>query len=171
VRGHQKSGAAWPRAAAAVTLALGLSSCGAAGASNQMPNITLQEAKTKVLTLQHQIVEQVPKDLVISVFESDSSGLLSCGGDRKKWRGTGQVDLQPGLDREKFLDEVRDNVSGQAGWNASDSTDKDGARIVDLLHDDGTHLIVGIWDGPESLQIDSFSACFDFPDYEYGEEY
>jgi hypothetical protein len=136
-----------------------------------MPNITLEEAKTKVLGLQHRIIEQVPGDLVISVFESDSSSLMSCGGDRKKWTGTGQVGLHPGLDRNKFLDEVRDSVSGQAGWKATDSTDKDGARIVDLLHDDGTHLIVGIWDGPESLQIDSFSACFDFPEYEYGEKY
>lgn len=136
-----------------------------------MPNITLEEAKTKVLDLQHQIVGRVPQDLVISVFESDASSLMSCGGDRKKWTGTGQVELQPGLDRNKFLDEVRDSVSGQDGWNASDSTDKDGARIVNLLHDDGTHLIVGIWDGPESLQIDSFSACFDFPEYEYGKKY
>ncbi|MBD1542427.1 hypothetical protein G9E11_09240 [Arthrobacter sp. IA7] len=66
---------------------------------------------------------------------------------------------------------ARTGHSGQGGWNASDSTDKDGARVVELLHDDGTHLIVGIWDGPESLQIDSFSACFDFPEYEYGEKY
>ena len=136
-----------------------------------MPNITLEEAKTKVLDLQHRVIEQVPEELVISVFESDSSSLMSCGGDRKKWTGTGQVELHPGLDRNKFLDEVRDSVSGQGGWNASDSTDKDAARVVELLHDDGTHLIVGIWDGPESLQIDSFSACFDFPEYEYGEKY
>lgn len=136
-----------------------------------MPNITLEEAKTKVLDLQHRVIEQVPEELVISVFESDSSSLMSCGGDRKKWTGTGQVELKPGLERNKFLDEVRDSVSGQGGWNASDSTDKDGARVVELLHDDGTHLIVGIWDGPESLQIDSFSACFDFPEYEYGEKY
>lgn len=171
MRSHPKSGATWRQAAVAVTLALGLSSCGTAGASDQTSNITLEEAKTKVLSLQHQIVEQVPGDLVISVFESDSSSLLSCGGDRKKWRGTAQVELQPGLDRNNFLDEVRDSLSGQDGWTASDSRDKDGVRVMDLLHDDGTHLIVGIWDGPESLQIDSFSACFDFPEYQYGEKY
>jgi hypothetical protein len=41
---------------------------------------------------------------------------------------------------------------------------------VDLLHDDGTHLLVSFWDGPESLRIGSFSACFEFPEYQYGEE-
>jgi hypothetical protein len=171
VRDRRKCGAAWRQAAVATTLALGLSSCAAAGASDDTSNITLEEAKTKVLSLQHEIVQRVPEDLVISVFESNSSSLLSCGVDRKKWSGTGQVELRPGLDRNEFLDEVRESLSGQDGWTASDDTDKDGDRVVDLLHDDGTHLIVGIWDGPESLQVDSFSACFDFPEYEYGEKY
>ena len=42
---------------------------------------------------------------------------------------------------------------------------------MELLHEDGTQLLVSFWDGPESLQIDSFSACFEFPEYEYGEKY
>lgn len=159
------------QAATAITLALGLSSCGSLGAVRQMQDVTLQEAKTKVLTLQHQIVEKVPKDLVVSVFESDSSSLLSCGGDRKKWAGTGQVELKPGLDRDEYLDEVRDSMSGREGWKVRDGADKDGERVVELRHTDGTHVIVGIWDGPESVQISSFSACFDFPEYEYGEKY
>ncbi len=134
--------------------------------------MTLDEAKSKLLALQHDIIGMVPQDLVVSVFENDTSSLLSCdGADRKKWTGTGQVALQPGLDRDGFLDDVRDMVSGQPGWTAKDAQDGDGARTVDIVHDDGTHLIVGIWDGPESLQIDGFSACFDFPEYQYGEKY
>jgi hypothetical protein len=158
-------------AATAIIFAMGLSSCGSVGAGKQMQDMTLQEAKTKVLNLQHRIVEQVPKDLVVSVFESDSSSLLPCGGDRKKWAGTGQVELKPGLDRNEYLDEVRDSMSGMEGWKVRDSTDKDGERVVELRHADGTHVIVGIWDGPESVHVSSFSACFDFPEYEYGEEY
>ena len=162
---------AWVRAAAAVSLAVSLASCGVEEANKEMSNMTLEEAKTKLLTLQHQIIEMVPEELVVSVFENDSSGLLNCRGDKKKWTGTGQVELQPGLDRDKFLDQVRDRTKDIQGWTVKDDSDSDGARTVDILHDDGTHLIVGIWDGPESLQIDSFSACFDFPEYEYGEKY
>jgi hypothetical protein len=31
--------------------------------------------------------------------------------------------------------------------------------------------LVSFWDGPESLRIGSLSACFEFPEYQYGEEY
>ncbi|MHA7220994.1 hypothetical protein ACX80S_01465 [Arthrobacter sp. RHLT1-20] len=169
--GTRTGGMAWLRAAAVMGLAVGLASCGSTGAGNQMSNITLEAAKGKLLDLQHQIIERVPKDLVITVVENDRSTLMQCPGDQKKWTGTGQVELRPGLDRTKFLNDVRDMVAGQPDWKIGGGTDKDGAPTVDLLHNDGTHLIVGIWDGPESLQIDGFSACFDFPEYQYGEEY
>ena len=136
-----------------------------------MEPLTLETAKSKLLTVQHEIMGMVPADLVVSVFENDTSSLMPCRGEQKKWAGTGQVELRPGLDRTKFLDQVRDSLSGQPGWSATDGKDNDGNRRVDLLHDDGTHLLVSFWDGPESLQIGSFSACFDFPEYQYGEKY
>jgi hypothetical protein len=136
-----------------------------------MKPLTLETAKSKLLAVQHGIIAMVPADLVVSVFENDTSSLMPCRGEQKKWTGAGQVELRPGLDRTTFLDQVRDSLSGQPGWTATDGKDQDGNRRVDLLHDDGTHLLVSFWDGPESLQIGSFSACFDFPEYEYGEKY
>ena len=136
-----------------------------------MSQITLETAKSKLLAVQHEIIGMVPAEVVVSVFENDTSSLMPCRGEQKKWAGTGQVELLPGLDRTKFLDEVRDSLSGRPGWSATDGTDNDGNRRVDLLHDDGTHLLVSFWDGPESLQVDSFSACFEFPEYQYGEKY
>ena len=136
-----------------------------------MTPVTLETAKSKLLAVQHGIIEMVPADLVVSVFENDTSSLMPCRGEQKKWAGTGQVELRPGLDRTRFLDAVRESLSGRTGWSATDGTDNDGNRRVDLLHEDGTHLLVSFWDGPESLQIGSFSACFDFPEYQYGENY
>lgn len=164
-------GGAWLRTATAISLAVGLASCGPVKANEQMSSITLEEAKTKVLSLQHRIIGMVPKELVIDVFENDTSSLMPCDGDAKKWAGTGQVELHPGMDRQGFLDEVRSIVSGEPGWTAKDRTDGEGEHAVDLLHEDGTHLIVGFWNNPESLQVDSFSACFEFPQYQYGEKY
>lgn len=136
-----------------------------------MKPITLETAKTKLLDVQHEIIGMVPADLVVSVFENDTSSLMPCQGKQKRWAGTGQVGLRPGLDRTKFLDKVRDSLAGRSGWSATDGKAGDGSRRVDLLHDDGTRLLVSFWDGPESLQIGSFSACFEFPEYQYGEEY
>ena len=136
-----------------------------------MKPLTLETAKSKLLAVQHEIIGMVPAGLVVSVFENDTSSLMPCRGDQKKWTGAGQVELRPGLDRTTFLDQVRNSLSGRHGWSATDGKDQDGNRRVDLLHDDGTHLLVSFWDGPESLQIGSFSACFDFPEYEYGEKY
>lgn len=136
-----------------------------------MTSISLESAKSKLLAAQHEIINMVPGELAISVFENDTSSLMSCRGEQKKWAGTGQVQLRPGLDRDDFLDGVKASFSDRSGWSAKDSKDNDGKRRVDLLHDDGTHLLVSFWDGPESLQIGSFSACFDFPEYEYGEQY
>ena len=136
-----------------------------------MTPITLETAKAKLLAVQHEIIEMVPPELALSVFENDTSSLMPCRGEQKKWAGSGNVELRPGLDRAKFLDQVRDALSGRTGWKATDGTDNNGNRRVDLLHDDGTHLLVSFWDGPESLRIGSFSACFEFPEYQYGEKY
>lgn len=175
MKDRRRGGSGWLRAAALLCAALSLAACSSTDTTDttdRTTDVTLEEAKAKLLALQHEIIGMVPQDLVVSLFESDTSSLLSCDGEnQKKWTGTGQVELQPGLDRDKFLDDVRDTVSGQSGWTAKDAQDGDGARTVEILHDDGTHLIVGIWDGPESLQIDGFSACFDFPEYQYGEKY
>ncbi|WP_260982395.1 hypothetical protein [Arthrobacter sp. U41] len=121
--------------------------------------------------MQHRIIEMVPAESVVSVFENDTSSLMPCRGEQKKWVGAGEVELRPGLDRTEFLDDVRDSVGGRERWSATDGTDKDGDRRVVLLHEDGTQLLVSLWDGPESLRIGSFSACFDFPEYQYGEKY
>ena len=136
-----------------------------------MSPVTLETAKSKLLAVQHEIIEMVPADVVVSVFENDTSSLMPCRGEQKKWVGAGQVGLRPGLDRTRFLDEVRDSVAGRTGWSATDGTDNNGNRRVDLLHEDGSQLLVSFWDGPESLRIGSFSACFEFPEYEYGEKY
>ena len=136
-----------------------------------MTPTTLETAKSKLLAVQHEIIAMVPADMAVSVFENDTSSLMPCRGEQKKWAGTGQVELLPGLDRTKFLDGLRDSVSARPGWSATDGKDNDGNRRVELLHEDGTQLLVSFWDGPESLQIDSFSACFEFPEYEYGEKY
>jgi hypothetical protein len=136
-----------------------------------MPSISLESAKSKLLAAQREIIDMVPGELAISVFENDTSSLMSCRGEQKKWVGTGQVQLRPGLGRDDFLDGVKASFSDRSGWSAKESKDNEGNRRVELLHEDGTHLLVSFWDGPESLQIGSFSACFDFPEYEYGEEY
>lgn len=133
--------------------------------------MTLDTAKSKLLAVQHEIIAMVPAEAVVSVFENDTSSLMPCRGEQKKWAGSGNVELRPGLDRAKFLDQVRDALSGRTGWKATDGTDNNGNRPVDLLHEDGTHLLVSFWDGPESLRIGSFSACFEFPEYQYGEKY
>lgn len=158
----------------AVSLCFGLSGCGAGSGTpvgGATPSPTLETAKSKLLGVQHEIIEMVPADVVVSVFENDTSSLMPCRGEQKKWVGTGQVELLPGLDRTKFLDQVRDSLSGRPGWSATDGKDNDGNRRVDLLHDDGTHLLVSFWERPESLRIGSFSACFEFPEYEYGQDY
>lgn len=136
-----------------------------------MSAITLETAKSKLLAMQREIIEMVPAELVVSVFENDTSSLMPCRGEEKRWAGTGQVELLPGLNRGTFLDDVRDSVGTRTGWTATESKDNDGDRRLDLRHEDGTQLVVSFWDGPESLQIGSFSACFEFPEYQYGEKY
>jgi len=136
-----------------------------------MTPITLETAKSKLLAVQHEIIAMVPAELTVSVFENDTSSLMPCRGEQKKWVGSGNVELRPGLDRTTFLDGVRDSLNGRPGWSATDGKDNDGNRRVELRHDDGTQLLVSFWEGPESLRIGSFSACFEFPEYQYGEKY
>ena len=157
-----------------IGLCLGLSACGAGSAAQgrqTLKPLTLETAKSKLLAVQHEIIGMVPAKATVSVFENDTSSLMPCWGEQKKWVGSGNVELRPGLDRTKFLDGVRDSLNGRPGWSATDGKDNDGNRRVELRHDDGTQLLVSFWEGPESLRIGSFSACFEFPEYEYGEKY
>lgn len=88
-----------------------------------------------------------------------------------KWTGGAEAKLGQVVDREGFLDEVVKLMQAKDGWKVKDGTAPYGARRVDLLHSDGTHLFVFFLDHPESLRMEGYSACFDFPEYEYGEKY
>ncbi|MCP8998473.1 hypothetical protein NFC73_01800 [Pseudarthrobacter sp. RMG13] len=132
---------------------------------------TLESAKSKVMSLEQEIVAMVPASLVISSSASDTSNLMRCKGEQKKWTGDAEVTVDPGIEREQFLDSVRDSMAARDGWKVTDKSDQGGDRRVDILHDDGTHLLVSFYDSPVTLRVAGYSACFDFPEYEYGEKY
>ena len=96
---------------------------------------------------------------------------MACQGGRKLWSGAGEVTLVGKPDKAAILATVKSDFGGKDGWTLTDKTDDDGQSTVDLLHRDGTHLIVGFSSRPDRLRVDAFSTCFDFPDYKYGEEY
>ncbi|MFJ3956644.1 hypothetical protein [Arthrobacter sp. NPDC090010] len=132
---------------------------------------TLDEAKNNVLSLERTILDFVPSESRGNRFLNEKSKLMSCQGDQKLWSGAGEVTLLEGADKAGMLAKVKAEFAAKDGWTMADKTDSDGQSAVDLLHRDGIHLIVGFFSGPDRLRVDAFSACFDFPDYKYGEEY
>ena len=152
----------------AVTLVL--ASCGQAGKGTDM-EITLESAKSSVMSAEREILALLPGEAVRSTFTHDTSSLMSCDGDRKKWVGDAVAELAAGVDRNGFLDKVSETMRGREGWKVSEDKTARGDRSIGLLHEDGTHLMVAFEETPESLRVAGYSACFDFPQYEYGEEY
>ncbi|WP_258802829.1 hypothetical protein [Pseudarthrobacter sp. NS4] len=134
-------------------------------------DLRLESAKSSVMSAEQEILALLPADAILSTFAHDTSSLMSCDGDRKKWVGDAVADLMPGVDRDAFLDEVAAAMDSRAGWKVSEDKTLDGDRSLGLLHEDGTHLMVAFQEAPESLRIAGYSGCFDFPEYEYGEEY
>ncbi|WP_455834939.1 hypothetical protein [Pseudarthrobacter siccitolerans] len=135
-------------------------------------DISLESAKTKVMSSEQEILGLLPGDVVLSTFAHDTSSLMPCtDGDRLKWTGDAVAELGGAVDRDGILDEVLELMEAKDGWTVKDGTAPNGTRRIDLLHNDGTHLFVFFVDGPESLRVEGYSACFDFPEYEYGEEY
>lgn len=132
---------------------------------------SLEEAKERVLAKERSLVSMIDEHTVGEPFISETSGLMSCEGDRKKWTGTAQVELAGETDADAVLDSIRDVIRTEEGWQAEDDTNAEGERTVDITHENGAHLMASVWGEPRSLQIDAFSGCFDFPEYEYGEEY
>jgi len=124
------------------------------------------------MSLEQEILGLLPENAVLSTFAHDTSSLMPCsGGDRRKWTGDAVAEVGAGVDRGAILDEVVELMAARDGWKVEDGATPHGARRIDLLHSDGTHLFVSFEDGPESLRVAGYSACFDFPEYEYGEEY
>jgi hypothetical protein len=135
-------------------------------------NITLESAKTKVMSSEQEILGLLPDNAVVSTFAHDTSSLMRCTeDDRHKWTGDAVAELGISVERDAFLDGVVDMMASKEGWAVKDGTAPDGARRLDILHSDGTHLFVFFLDNPESLRVEGYSACFDFPEYEYGEKY
>ncbi|CCQ45396.1 putative uncharacterized protein [Pseudarthrobacter siccitolerans] len=134
-------------------------------------DLSLESAKSSVMSAEQEIVALLPPDAVLSTFAHDTSSLMSCDGDRKKWVGDAVADLMPGVDRDAFLDKVAAEIGNRSGWKVSEDKTLDGDRSLGLLHEDGTHLMVAFQEAPESLRIAGYSGCFNFPEYEYGEEY
>lgn len=151
-----------------------LSSC---GTDNSKPeaNMTLEEAKYKVIDLEQELLAPIPEEYVVKKWAMDTSPTMSCRGEQRKWVGDAQWDLVPGmLDQDAYLDEVMQIMSGREGWTVTDGPDAQGDRRVDLLHEDGTHLMVGIESNrtvDEAARVSGFSACFDLPEYEYPNKY
>lgn len=135
-------------------------------------DISLESAKTKVMSSEQEILGLLPDGAVVSTFAHDTSSLMPCtGGNLRKWTGDAVAELGASVDRSAFLDAVVELMEARDGWKVKDGTAPDGGRRLDLLHSDGTHLFVFFLDGPEALRVEGYSACFDFPEYEYGEEY
>lgn len=153
-----------------IALSLTLAACGPAESGKTMTT-TLESAKSKVMSLEQEIVAMIPEGRVLSRSANDTSGLMTCRNEQKKWTGDAEAEVDAGIDRDQFLDSVRDSMAGRDGWKVADDTDQDGDRRVDLLHDDGTHLLVSFYDSPVTLRVAGYSACFEFPEYEYGEKY
>ena len=158
---------------AAVVLLLGACAPAAGTPSETSPadKPTLEEAKKTVLSLERGILDSVPSGSQGSRFLNEKSSLMACQGGRKLWSGAGEVTLVGKPDKAAILATVKSDFGGKDGWTLTDKTDDDGQSTVDLLHRDGTHLIVGFSSRPDRLRVDAFSTCFDFPDYKYGEEY
>ncbi|MDQ0708924.1 hypothetical protein QFZ52_001576 [Arthrobacter woluwensis] len=136
-----------------------------------MDKPTLEEAKKTVLTLERTVLDFVPSDSQGTRFLNEKSSLMACQGEQKLWSGAGEVTLIGQPDKAAILAKVKSEFGGKDGWTLTDKTDEDGQSAVDLLHRDGTHLIVGFSSNPDRLRVDAFSTCFDFPEYKYGEEY
>lgn len=100
------------------------------------------KSKSKVMSTEQEIVALLPEDAVVSTWANDTSSLLRCEGERKKWAGDAVAELKPGVDRGGFLDEVAASMTGRAGWKVSHDKTSDRERSLDLLHEDGTHVLV-----------------------------
>lgn len=121
--------------------------------------------------MEQEIASKVPEDYVVSRVAHDKSSLMSCGGDKKQWTGATEVELNPGFDRDLFFDDLARSLSGRDGWDVNEDRDVNGERRLEVVNQDGTQLLISFYDAPETLRVAGFSACFDFPEYEYGEEY
>ena len=156
----------------AVCLASAGCTASTTGTTRKMPELTLQQAKDRVLGQERKIVALVPAQAVTDKpFINDKSPLMACRDTFKKWTGTAQVNLVPGTDDTALLDTLRDSVKKDEPWTVTDGTDIFGDRQLKVVHPDGTQLLVGVWKKPFSLQIDAASGCFDLPEYEYPNQY
>lgn len=144
-------------------LVAALSGC-AVGESNIDPDMPLPEAKARAQSVERDIAEALPDDLVISIHQNETGSFLACSQDGgEQWAGGLTVRVHAGVTAQRLLDPVEQRFTDASDMKVA-RWDSDGDSIVEIS---GLHLaswIVRYDPAREEVHVSSFSPCIHLPD-------
>lgn len=140
-----------------------LSGC-ALGGNDIDPDLALPEAKVRTQSVERDIAEALPDDLVVAIHQNETGSFLACSRDGgEQWAGGLTVRVLAGASAQRLLDPIEQRYT-DAEDMAVARWDSDGDSIVEIS---GLHLsswIVRYDPGREEVHVSSFSPCIRLPE-------
>ncbi len=151
----------------------GLSGCSGSypwdNSKKEVPAVTWQDEKAKTQTAMHDIVAQIPKDVVVQAEVKGTGTLFGCnktgpnGEKLHSWTGSATVTVKPGIDIESIVKTVEEHYKN-LGYKVSSRFDVLGeyeAQVKPPNEESSYYVTKG---EPDQISVASWSECFQLPD-------
>lgn len=149
-------------------LAMAMTSCAASKAtpnpqSSGQITAAIAAAKIEARQAEKRPLEEVPEGEVQNPSQHATGSLVSCGAGRKQWAGSSSFYVTAKTSRDAVLDEL-ESVAKRDGLTVGRDIAFDGAPRLTIGRRAGASMLIGPLGDGSTVDIASFSRCFDVPD-------
>lgn len=153
-----------------LALSIGAAGCGHSGSApttrSSEPEFGWEEAKAAAQETSMELAELLPKSHVVSVTQSPTGILLSCGRDLHQWTGYTFVELHKRTDVEGAVKVIESRVSKNQ-FDVWSGRSELGSYTIQLSSiRTGAVFVIMRGVEPEVIRIRAASKCFSLPDGE-----
>ncbi|MCJ1706891.1 hypothetical protein [Microbacterium sp. VKM Ac-2923] len=127
-------------------------------------DLSLPDAKAHTQSIEREIVEAMPSELVYSVEQKETGTFLACSrGGGEQWAGGLTAKARPGVLPDELLGNIEEQFSEKADMSVSRRVE-DEDSLVDIAGPHSSFWIVRYDPVQAEIRIVSFSPCIYLPE-------
>ncbi|WP_067194442.1 hypothetical protein [Microbacterium sp. XT11] len=144
-----------------------LTACAAEGSTDDVSELTWQEAKAEAQAMELRIASMIPSSVILSIDQHEKGGLFRCNDTQHTWTGTTIVTLTAGTSAEPLVKTVESKFRERGDFSVSTRRDIADAYEVQIASTSTAEGYIVGEGTPGTIWIDSWSPCFTLPDGVY----
>lgn len=134
------------------------------GSSDVDEELSLPDAKARAQTVEREIANALPSDLLISSEQNETGSFLACArGGGEQWAGGLTARVQTGSSAAQLLDPIEREFEGVEDLSMQ-RWERSGDHIIEIVGAHQSSWIVRYDPEREEVHVSSFSPCIHLPD-------